>query len=105
MPTLKKIVRPWMMPKEKPKSRWANETYNGIRNQDYRNAPWRRTRKLQLEKEPLCKYCLDNKKLTPATVVDHKKPVRLGGGFLDENNLMSLCKSCHARKSAKERNQ
>lgn len=38
-----------------------------------------------------------------ADVVDHIKPVRLGGKFWDTKNHQCLCKSCHAKKSAKER--
>ena len=105
MPTVRKTERPWMKTQTKPASRWANETHGGVPNQFYRNAPWRHARKRQLEKHPLCQHCLEQKKLTPANTVDHIKPIRLGGEPLDENNLMSLCKSCHARKSAKERHQ
>jgi 5-methylcytosine-specific restriction protein A len=36
--------------------------------------------------------------------LDHIKPIRLGGEMYDIENLQSLCKSCHGRKSAKERN-
>ncbi|MDD4570646.1 MAG: HNH endonuclease signature motif containing protein [Tepidanaerobacteraceae bacterium] len=47
--------------------------------------------------------CLKAKRITPATVVDHIKPhkgdVKL---FFDINNLQSLCKTCHDRKTAKE---
>ena len=103
MPTVNKTKRPWMP--DKPKARWSNEAQGGVPNQFYRNAPWRHLRKSWLEDNPLCKDCRDNKRLTPATVVDHVKPIRLGGAPLDRNNLMSLCKSCHARKSAKERHQ
>ena len=105
MPTVNKVVRPWIKTPAKSKSRWANETHGGVPNQFYRNAPWRYARKCQLEKHPLCQHCYEKGKLTPANTVDHVKPIRLGGEPLDENNLMSLCKSCHARKSAKERNQ
>lgn len=105
MPTVNKPIRPWMMGKAKPKSRWANEAQGGVPNQFYRNAPWRKLRKRWLDANPLCERCKDKQRLTVATVVDHVKPIRLGGGPLDENNLMSLCKSCHARKSGAERHQ
>ncbi|WP_093834784.1 HNH endonuclease [Spirosoma endophyticum] len=105
MPTIKKTIRPWMVNPQKPTSRWANEAQGGVPNQFYRNAPWRHLRKRQLEKQPLCEHCLQKKILTVATVGDHIKPIRFGGEPLDENNVMSLCKSCHARKSAKERHQ
>ncbi|WP_461041724.1 HNH endonuclease [Spirosoma harenae] len=97
------VVRPWMKAVPKKKSRWTNEEQGGVPNQFYRNAPWRHLRKLKLEKDPLCEECKEKKRLTVATVVDHIKPIRLGGEPLDMDNTRSLCKSCHARKSAKER--
>ena len=104
MPTVRKVERPWVK-KADPKARWAHQTHNGISNDDYRKAPWRKARQRQLDKQPLCERCLANHKLVTATVVDHIDPVRLGGSFLDVNNHMSLCTSCHNRKSAGERGQ
>ena len=102
MPTVTKVKRPWIP--EKPKqSKWSNPTYNGITNKDYSKAPWRHARQRQLDKQPLCEECYKNGRLVDATVVDHKVPVRLGGEFMDEDNHVSLCESCHNRKSAKER--
>jgi HNH endonuclease. len=34
--------------------------------------------------------------------VDHIQPIRLGGEVYDLDNLQTLCKSCHNRKSGKE---
>ena len=99
-------VRPWMVASQKKKdsnARWANEAQGGVANQFYRNAPWRKLRERQLAKEPSCRHCADKGKLTPATVADHITPIRLGGEPLDIDNLMSLCKPCHASKSVKER--
>ncbi len=52
--------------------------------------------------EPLCRICMQSDQVTAAQMVDHIKPVRLGGEFWDERNYQSLCNSCHAVKSAKE---
>jgi 5-methylcytosine-specific restriction endonuclease McrA len=56
-----------------------------------------------LSKQPLCVICLKDKRITPARVVDHIKPHKGDGSlFFDLDNLQSLCKSCHDRKTAKE---
>ncbi|WP_020599867.1 HNH endonuclease [Spirosoma panaciterrae] len=103
MPTIHRTPRYWEKKSQKKASRWSNEEQGGVPNQFYRNAPWRNLRKAKLEKDPLCEECLKKKRLVPATVVDHVNPIRLGGAPLDIDNTRSLCKSCHARKSAKER--
>ncbi|MCC2547704.1 HNH endonuclease [Hymenobacter sp. BT175] len=41
----------------------------------------------------------------PSRAADHITPVRLGGGFLDRENLQGLCWSHHQSKSAKEKHQ
>lgn len=40
----------------------------------YGLARWKRTRKAQLDKQPLCENCLKQGRLTPATVCDHVDP-------------------------------
>jgi len=62
----------------------------------YNTRRWRRLRALHLAEEPTCRECGQL-----ATDVDHITPVRLGGSFWG-GPFQSLCKSCHARKSAHE---
>lgn len=69
----------------------------------YHSVRWRKARMIQLMNEPLCRLCMQADRVTAAEMVDHIQPVRLGGGFWDEQNYQSLCNSCHAVKSAKER--
>lgn len=69
----------------------------------YHSVRWRKARLIQLMSEPLCRICMNDDRVTAAEMVDHIVPVRLGGGFWDESNYQSLCNSCHAVKSAKER--
>jgi len=46
---------------------------------------------------------LKAERVAPATVVDHIEPHKGDEElFYDINNLQSLCKSCHDRKTAKE---
>lgn len=59
-----------------------------------------KARLLFLRKHPLCAECLREKRLTPATVVDHivshRGDERL---FWDEANRQPLCKACHDKKT------
>lgn len=67
------------------------------------DARWRKARKWFLSRNPLCVQCLEDGRLTPATVVDHVVPHRGDVNlFWDVNNWQALCKSCHDRKTAKE---
>lgn len=59
-----------------------------------------RNRRL-LAREPLCRACVEQCKVTAAVQVDHIVPLHLGGSE-DESNLQGLCLKCHDAKSAKE---
>lgn len=72
-------------------------------NSDFYNSwTWRKLRKRFIEQNPLCKHCEDVGLITKATVVDHKIRINAGGEALKEDNLQSLCKNCHNKKSALE---
>lgn len=75
----------------------------------YKTARWQKLRAHQLAAEPLCRFCADAGRLTPASVVDHIEPHR---GDLDlffrVSNLQSLCDAepwrCHSKiKQIEER--
>lgn len=68
----------------------------------YNSWAWRKIRKVFINKNPLCKHCDDKGMTEVATVVDHIKPINLGGDRLNEDNFQSLCESCHNKKSANE---
>ena len=68
----------------------------------YTHRKWRRLRRYQLAKEPLCRYCLREGRVTPALVADHIAPHR---GNINEfwiGELQSLCKDCHDRLKAQQ---
>jgi 5-methylcytosine-specific restriction enzyme A len=69
----------------------------------YNSRKWRNFRKEYLRNHPICLHCEDEGSVRPAQVVDHIKPVRLGGEIYDVNNLQALCHNHHNKKSAKER--
>lgn len=61
---------------------------------------WQRTRTLKLAATPMCEDCNANGLTTAATEVDHVKSLAAGGTH-DLENLRSLCKPCHSRKTVK----
>ena len=62
----------------------------------YGTAAWKRARATQLRKHPLCEMCEQQGILTPATVVNHRKPHRGDVTlFLDPANHESTCKTHH----------
>lgn len=64
---------------------------------------WRRVRRMKLAMNPICEECKVNGIITAANEVDHITPLAHGGTHhLD--NLRSLCKSCHSRKTMTELN-
>jgi len=66
----------------------------------YNNA-WRRIPAAYIAVHSLCARCEKAGRLTPAREVHHIVPIASGGTHADEN-LMSLCKSCHSEISARE---
>lgn len=62
---------------------------------------WRKRREAQLRTEPLCRYCAQEGRVTPATVADHVTPHR-GDAALFAGPLQSLCEACHGGRKAKE---
>ncbi len=64
--------------------------------------PWRRKREAVLQRDRyLCQPCQINGRATPATEVDHIKPVSEGGTD-SMFNLVSVCRSCHQAKTQAE---
>ena len=98
MPTLPKgIKRPWIKRKPQSSKGWGSD------HRIYNSDRWRRLRLIGLNKEPLCITCKGKGITKAATVRDHIIPIQQGGSIWDENNHQSLCKSCHNRKSGKEK--
>lgn len=61
----------------------------------YNTKLWRSRRADQLQREPLCRFCRQMGRLTPATVADHIIPHR-GDLALFWGELQSLCAPCHS---------
>lgn len=57
---------------------------------------WKRIRDRYVQQHPLCEVCLESGTFTPTEEVHHRIPLAEGGTH-STNNLISLCKPCHAR--------
>lgn len=60
---------------------------------------WQKVRLAVLNDEPLCRFCLEQKRTTAATEVDH-----IDGNPSNNarENLRPLCHSCHSRRTARD---
>tara|TARA_R110002020_G_scaffold81777_3_gene202836 strand:- start:1214 stop:1510 length:297 start_codon:yes stop_codon:yes gene_type:complete len=96
---------PWL-PKGRDRRTQAekNKSWGGDTS-FYRKAPWKKLRRIILDKNPLCVYCLKDDIVKPAQVVDHIIPIKKGGADLDESNLQGLCHKCHNKKTYDENRQ
>lgn len=92
--------RPWLPEKNKKEQQHQGRFE---RSDQYDTTRWRTARKHYLHRHPLCVECRKEGRVTEATVLDHIVRVNAGGSFWDSDNWQPLCKSCHQRKSAKER--
>ena len=63
---------------------------------------WKRIRRAKLAANPLCELCFAKGIIEVAQEVDHIKPIEEGGSATDMDNLMSLSKSCHSKKTRRE---
>lgn len=62
---------------------------------------WEKIRAAFLSANPLCALCWREGRLTPATLVHHKRKLT-SGGTNDRSNLQALCSGCHSRLHAKQ---
>ncbi len=96
--------RPWIPKRERKQEafRSTGSRSSGDMRQIYNSIAWRSLRNYKIQLNPLCEEC-ERKGLTePGREIDHIKAIKDGGQNLNINNLQTLCKSCHASKSAKE---
>ena len=74
----------------------------GTKEKGY-DSRWRKARVRFLKAHPVCVKCLEQGRLTQATVVDHIIPHRGDQQlFWNESNWQPLCKSCHDTKTMTE---
>ena len=68
---------------------------------------WAELREWYARRYPLCEHCLEAGLTVPVHEVDHIIPFDGPGDALrlDPANLQSLCRPCHAKKTAKQANK
>ena len=66
---------------------------------------WKRVRREQLVREPLCRHCKARGIIRPAHHVDHIQTIASGGDWFDADNLQSLCAACHSVKTLGDKGQ
>ena len=81
---------------EKPMQRHYERFTRGYRQHERYGSVWRKIRDRHLAREPLCELCRAHGRFVAATLVHHIKPLG-DGGTHDDENLMSLCVSCHEK--------
>lgn len=92
---------PWLPKSNKIDKLKVAENRQSSNQRGYDNS-WRTVRIYHLSNNPLCEDCLVDKIYTPANEVHHKIKLRDRPDLRDEpSNLMSLCKSCHSKRTAK----
>jgi len=94
MPTLPKGKRPRWIPKPEVKA------YS--KSKFYQTPAWRNLRAMFIANNPMCVGCEEKGTIRAGWLVDHIIPISQGGAALDEANLQTLCKHCHAVKTGKE---
>ena len=57
---------------------------------------WSKVRDRYIKAHPLCEICFENGVISPTEIVHHIRPLDEGGTH-DANNLMSVCRQCHAK--------
>lgn len=75
----------------------SRETRGTTSEQGY-GTIWQKVRKIHLLNYPLCEDCKTTGIVKPAKEVHHKIELRKGGTNEDDN-LQSLCKSCHSKRT------
>lgn len=92
-------------PTKQPAPNWQNRASKP--DAFLQGKAWKRFRYMHLERQPLCEACLPERltdcRAKGAGQIDHIVSRETGGALLDIENVMTLCRSHHARKSALER--
>ena len=94
------------MPKlpDKKKRPWQMKSTSRLKDNStfYHSKQWRSLRNYYIQMHPLCEVCKRKDIITSGEVVDHIKPINMGGHKIDVSNLQTMCHSCHNSKRGKE---
>ena len=81
---------------KKQKQKQIDDRRGTFRERGY-SANWDKLKAIKKRRNPLCEMCLQMNVVKPMELVHHIKPVSDGGPMLDMDNLMSVCRKCHAK--------
>ncbi len=93
---------------EPDRDQTASQRYNAQRRRDtetarlYSTRRWQALRADQLSREPLCRMCMAEDRITAATVCDHVQPHRGDVTAFWAGPFQSLCKLHHDREKQRE---
>ena len=73
--------------------------HESINNKFYHSKQWYELRNWFIKQYPICKWCEEEGIVKEGNVVDHIQEIIDGGEQLDQNNLMTMCHSCHNKKT------
>ncbi|WP_017732726.1 HNH endonuclease [Nafulsella turpanensis] len=69
----------------------------------YSSAAWQKVRVMKLQHNPLCEECERQGILNPGNEIDHIISITIRWDLrLSWDNLQTLCKPCHSRKTMEE---
>lgn len=92
-------------PRNRARERERDRERGSARARGY-DKTWEKLRAAKLADDPLCEHCEKQGRTTPAQDVDHIIPIRERPDLrLARDNLQSLCRPCHNRKTARERSR
>lgn len=98
MPVKPKKHIPPFSPSRREKNRIIDSTRPSSTARGY-DRRWRKIRNKVLDAEPICRFCSDLGKVTPAEHVDH---IDGDSRNNDSSNLRPLCASCHNARTARD---
>lgn len=98
----KKITGPRCMECNRAAHKRHDSTRGSATERGYDHV-WTAFRNYYLLGNPLCVHCNRHNIVEPATVVDHIRPLHLGGAHCTEANSQALCAPCHNTKTARDK--
>lgn len=68
----------------------------------YNTKRWKHKRREQLERQPLCAFCMSMGKIVRASVADHVIAHKGDESLFFDGETQSLCKHCHDRHKQRQ---
>lgn len=96
--TCNKIIRSKYCNQHKHIQSDVSRGTRGTTSQQGYGTQWQKIRKIHLFNHPLCEDCKIEGIIKPAKEVHHVIGLR-NGGTNEDDNLQSLCKSCHSKRT------